>query len=212
MLARVVERVRKATLLDTVVVAVPVGEEEELLAATGDGVQVHVGPEFDVLARYYQVAKALGLDTIVRVTADCPLIDPGVIDGVVRLYQSGDYDYTANNLERSFPHGLDCECFPFAALELANLEASNPWEREHVTEYIRRHSHAYRLGNLLAPQDLSRHRWTVDYPEDLALIRAIYSAFPLRQHITTADAIWLMDRRPELWKINEAPRLREKFA
>jgi len=168
----------------------------------------------DVLTRYYLAAKYYDADPVVRVTGDCPLIDYGIIDGVIKLYRESKADYASNNLEASFPHGTDVEVFSFKALEEAHHEATHPYDREHVTEWIRRHQdRPYVLTNLRAPLDtmeptqaavLCAARLTLDYPEDLKLIREIFKAFPEpNYYVTIADVVRMLSARPELMRINE---------
>lgn len=168
----------------------------------------------DVLKRYYLAALAYEADPVVRVTADCPLIDYGIVDAAIRLYRESGADYVSNNLERSFPHGTDVEVFSFRVLEDAHRRATDAYDREHVTEYVRRHQDMpYTLVNLRAPLEemdplqaavLCAARLTVDYPEDLKLIQRIFEAFPKADtYVTIADVVRMLAARPELMRINE---------
>jgi spore coat polysaccharide biosynthesis protein SpsF len=134
---------------------------------------------------------------------DCPLIDPSVIDSVVETYLHGSYDLVANNLEATFPHGLDLEVFSRAALEIAHREARDPFEREHVSPFIRDHPARFRLGNVRSPQDLHSLRWTVDYPEDFEFVLAVYEMlYRDGEFFTSDDVIALLERQPGLRQIN----------
>jgi spore coat polysaccharide biosynthesis protein SpsF len=201
------ERMRRARLLDEVVVATSTRPADDAIehVATARGFAAWRGPEQDVLARYAGAAAAYGADPVVRMTMDCPLIDPDVIDRVVDAYLGGAFDLVANNLEPTFPHGLDLEVFSAAALDTADREAGTPFEREHVTPFIRERPRRFRLGNVRSPRDLHHLRWTVDYPEDLDLIRVVYEELYREGGLfTTADVLALLDRRPDIAAINAA--------
>jgi glutamate-1-semialdehyde 2,1-aminomutase/spore coat polysaccharide biosynthesis protein SpsF len=178
MLARVVERVSRAGEVDLVVVATSTSPADDAVAqfCRDHGVECFRGDEQDVLDRFYQTAKAHHARTIVRITADCPLIDPRIIDRVVRTLQQENADYASNTDPPTFPDGLDVEAFTFAALEKAWREARKAVEREHVTPYLRQ-SEQFRRCNVAHSTDLSRHRWTVDEPADLEFVRRVYRRF-----------------------------------
>jgi spore coat polysaccharide biosynthesis protein SpsF len=172
---------------------------------TERGIAVFRGPEQDVLGRYASVARATQADPVVRMTMDCPLIDPAVIDQVLQAYLKGDHDFVTNNLETTFPHGLDLEVFSRAALEAADREATEPFEREHVSPFVRDRPDRFRLGNVRSPRDLHHHRWTVDYPEDLAFVRAVYDElFREGEVFTSQDVLDLLARRPDIFALNAA--------
>jgi len=140
------------------------------------GVRCFRGDEEDVLDRYRACADSIVAETVIRITSDCPLIDPGIVDFVVDVYrcEEGGVDYVSNGLPPTFPDGLDVEVFSRDALERAWTEAKEPAEREHVTLHFWKNADAYRLLNVKNPDDLSSIRWTLDTPEDLVLIREIY--------------------------------------
>jgi spore coat polysaccharide biosynthesis protein SpsF len=201
------ERMLRARSLTGVVVATSTAPADDAIerAACSRGWAVWRGPEQDVLARYAGAAAAFGADPIVRMTMDCPLIDPAVIDRVVETYLAGAYDLVANNLEPTFPHGLDLEVLSRSALETADREAVTPFEREHVSPFIRDHPDRFRLGNVRSPRDLHHLRWTVDYPEDLEFVRVVYeSLYREGGFFTTDDILDLLARRPEIGQINAA--------
>ena len=138
--------------------------------------------ELDVLDRYYQAALAREADVIVRITSDCPLIEPQIIDQAVNEFVSSypDVDYASNGLMRTFPRGLDVEVMSFGALEKAWLEDNNPAWREHVTPYIQRNPDLFSIHGVINEVDYSHMRWTVDTPEYLAFVRRIYDHFGRR--------------------------------
>lgn len=197
-------RVTRARSLDRLVVATTEGEIDDPIACLCSrlGHGCFRGSEEDVLNRYYQAARAFGpVDAIVRLTGDCPLHDPEVIDKVVARFLHSDVDYATNAAPPTYPDGLDTEVFSFAALERAWREAALRSEREHVTLYIRSHTDMFSLCNVPNERDLSGMRWTLDEPRDLEFVRAVYShlgetSFGMR------DVLGLLEARPELGKIN----------
>ena len=181
MLSWVVNRLAAARLIEKVVVATsdrPEDDEIERLCSA-EGWSSFRGSENDVLDRYYGAATAHGADVVVRITGDCPLIDPAVTDLVVATYfaQAPAVDYASNCQRRSYPRGLDTEVFSFETLRRVWTEDRNPAWREHVTPYIYRSAAGFRLADVVNAEDHSASRWTVDTPEDLTLVRDIYSHF-----------------------------------
>lgn len=169
------------------------------------GITCFRGPEEDVLTRYYQAAELFQPNAIVRVTADCPLIDPDVINQVIRTYRDHfpAYDYISNCLERTFPRGFDTEIFSFNALKIAYKEAKNPEEREHVTPYIYRHPDLFHLKNLTSTKPLANYRWTVDTPEDFLLISLILEhLYPKNPLFRLNDILNLLEQHPDWNRIN----------
>ncbi len=177
MLLRVVDRARRAGEVDRVVVATSTAAADDRVEAlcAGEGVDCHRGSEADVLDRYAGAARRFGGDPVVRITADCPLLDPDVVDRVVRTLREGSFDYAANINPPTFPDGLDVEAMSAKTLFAADAEARLASEREHVTLFIRNRPERFRIGNLVHPTDLSALRWTVDAPEDLEFVRAVYA-------------------------------------
>ncbi|MER3422660.1 MAG: aminotransferase [Nitrospiraceae bacterium] len=207
MLWYVVERVRRARTVDKVVVATTGNSEDDAIAAfcADNCIQCFRGSEMDVLDRFYQAAKHFGADVVVRITGDCPLIDPEVVDKVVGTYLEGDYDYVSNTLRYTYPDGLDVEVFSFEALERAWKEAHLASHREHVTPYIRT-SGKFRVFNVENEIDLSKEnlRWTVDDPADLEFVRAVYSRLGRGQRpFGLTDVLQLLKREPYLMEINK---------
>jgi glutamate-1-semialdehyde aminotransferase/spore coat polysaccharide biosynthesis protein SpsF (cytidylyltransferase family) len=199
LLWQVVNRVRRAKLVDKVVVATTDKPADDPVAelCQREGWAWFRGSEQDVLDRFYRAAAANHADTVVRITADCPLIDPAVIDKIVDRFQKGDCDYVSNVLRYTYPDGLDTEVFSFAALERAWREAKKPAEREHVTPYLR--GGQFRVANVEneAPAP-GEYRWTVDHPADLDFVRQVYAAFAQNGSFGYADIIRLLRERPEL--------------
>lgn len=180
MLSRVVERARRARLLNDVVVATTINASDDSIAQLCElnGWTLFRGPEDDVLDRYFRAAQIHKADPIVRITSDCPLVDPDVVDMVIKVFLDDKLDYVSNNFPRSsFPIGLDVEVVRFSALEKAWKEDLNPQWREHVTLYIRRHPELFRLNGIVCEEDYSAMRWTVDTQDDLEFVRTVYSHF-----------------------------------
>jgi spore coat polysaccharide biosynthesis protein SpsF len=182
MLARCVERARRAQTLDQVVVATTEqpGDEAIVELCRERGWPCFRGSEDDVLDRYYGAAKAHAADVVVRITSDCPLIEPTVVDLVVRefLERQPEIDYASNTVsERTYPRGLDTEVVRFETLERAWYEDDNPAWREHVTPYIYRHPEMFHLHSVTNPVDYSDMRWTVDTLKDLTFVQRIYEHF-----------------------------------
>ncbi|MCH8858929.1 MAG: glycosyltransferase family protein, partial [Proteobacteria bacterium] len=175
----------------------PVAEEAERLGAI-----VVRGPEQNVLARYDRAARELGAEIVVRVTSDCPLTDPEVDAQVLELLRRTGADYAANNLEPDWPHGLDCEAFSAAALAEAAREARDPYQREHVTPWLREHP-SLRRAHLPGPGgDVADLRWTLDYPEDLAFFTAVFEKLAPDREQGYEEVLEVLRAHPEITSIN----------
>jgi spore coat polysaccharide biosynthesis protein SpsF (cytidylyltransferase family) len=179
-LERVVERALAIPGSDVVGVAVPVGSADDPVAkvAAKAGAVVTRGSQADVLDRYHRAAIELRADAVMRITSDCPLIDPEVCGDLIALWRDSGADYGSINMPPSWPHGLECEIFSFAWLDRAAREAMKPSEREHVSPFIR-DCRAVRKVNLDGPGPQTvRHRWTLDHPDDLTFLRALWARLP----------------------------------
>ena len=211
MLARVVNRTRRAKTLDTVIVATTTQPDDDAIVSLCKerGWPFFRGSEVDVLDRYYRTASVFKADVVVRVTSDCPLIEPLIIDEVVQecLSHHPEIDYISNSLERTFPRGLDVEVISFIALKRAWQEDTDPALREHVTPYIQRHPEKFKIRNVANDADYSHMRWTVDTIEDLTFIRKIYNRFQ-SDEFSWKDVILLLERNPEWLEINRHVRQR----
>jgi len=221
MLGWAVERTRLAQTIDEVVVATtdnPADDEVEAYCRR-QGYACYRGSQFDVLDRYYQAARLYKADVIVRITADCPLIDPGVIDATVSVFLGhpssviglpspvgGPYDFAANRLpppwKRTFPIGLDTEVCSFAALETAWRQAQEPHQREHVMPFLYEQPERFSILHFTHDPDYGDLRWTVDTLTDLELVRQIVRRFPGRIDFTWLEVLALVQREPELAQIN----------
>ena len=206
MLWHVLRRVRAARLVDTVAVATSDCAEDDAVAdfCATRGIPVFRGDQLDVLDRYYQAARHFGAAAVVRISADCPLVDSGVIDRVVEKFCESPCDYAANVLRPTYPDGLDTEVFSFAALEDAWRSAERPPEREHVTVYIRT-SGRFRLAGVENEQRLpiADLRWTVDEPPDLEFVRAVYRRLGNGDPpFGFAEVLRLLAEEPQLMTVN----------
>ncbi len=203
-LARVVHRLGRADLIDKIIVATTDSAADGPIVAETKKLDVECfrGSEFDVLDRYYQAAAAFGAAVVVRITADCPLIDPQLVNDTISSLRKQNVDYASNSITRTYPRGLDVEACTAAALRLAWQKATEPYEREHVTPYIYEHRALFRIASVFGTTDYSHLRWTLDTPSDLALLRAIYDRFRNTDNFCWQDVIALMESEPELTDVN----------
>lgn len=175
-LEHVIERALKARHVSDVIVATTVKKEDLAIVnlVSKKGHRVYCGSEEDVLDRYYQAARLFDVRHVVRITADCPVIDPAIIDKVVELYFKTRADYCTNTLAETFPDGEDVEIFSFKALKHAWEKARLLSEREHVTPYIRKHKETFKLVSCMNRVNLGDKRWTLDRKEDLTFLRILF--------------------------------------
>jgi glutamate-1-semialdehyde aminotransferase/spore coat polysaccharide biosynthesis protein SpsF (cytidylyltransferase family) len=213
MLWHVVNRVRKAEKVDKVVVATTDREVDDPVArfCKQENIACFRGDEQDVLDRFYRAAKANHADVVVRITADCPLIDGAVIDKVLERFERGDCDYACNIIRYTYPDGLDTEVCSFAALEQAWHEAKKPSEREHVTPYLR--TDKFRTANVESdvPVSPADFRWTVDHPADLEFVRKVYAAFSTNGDFGFREVFDLLKERPDLATIQAETIINEGY-
>jgi spore coat polysaccharide biosynthesis protein SpsF len=204
MLYYVVSRAQRAHTLNLITVATSDQQSDDVIEHFCGTMHLPCfrGNRDDVLDRYYHAARQFEADVVVRLTADCPLLDPAIIDKVVETFLAGQFDYVSNVLEPTYPDGLDTEVFTWKALEKAWHEARLPSEREHVSPYIIKNPGLFRIGSIKHNQDLSYLRWTVDEPRDLELIRQIYRHLLHRETFGLDDLLALFREHPELNSIN----------
>ncbi|GIN74769.1 spore coat protein [Bacillus sp. J14TS2] len=201
------ERIAKANELDGYVVATTTKDQDQAIVKLCDklGVPVFRGSEEDVLSRYFAAASYYQADVVIRLTSDCPLIDPHIIDQVIQRYcaELNHYDYVSNVLKRTFPRGMDIEVFSYEALTKCHQLAKQKGDREHVTRFLYQHPRQFKLLNVENSQDQSEHRWTVDTWEDFKLIRKIIESFyPHQPDYTMEDVLTLIQMNPEWREIN----------
>ncbi len=206
LLALMIERLQRAERVDDIVVATTEDAASDPIEALARelGVGCFRGSEDDVLGRVLGAARAAGADLIVETTGDCPLIDPAVVDRVVAAFQEGGVDYCSNILERTYPRGLDTQVFPTAVLAEVDRLTQDPADREHVSLYIYEHPERFRLRNVASSRpDSAELRLTVDTPEDLRLVRAVFEAlYPSDPGFGLDAMLAFLDERPELAALN----------
>jgi spore coat polysaccharide biosynthesis protein SpsF len=210
MLGRHLDRLRRCRMIDRLVVATSVEKSDDEIAAfcATEGIACYRGPLHDVLARYEGAARENDpVDHIVRLTGDCPLADPEVIDAVIKTHLSGNYDYSANTIVPRYPNGLDTEIMTRAALRLMAAEASSAYEREHVTPFLYTRPTRFKLGSLENKANQSHMRWTVDTEDDFRMVEAVYrELLPGNERFASADVVALLERRPDITAINQRPQ------
>jgi len=207
---RQVERVRAASLHGTIVVATTPDVKDDLIAAIceQEGLECYRGDAEDLLDRHYQAAKLYEADIVIKIPSDCPLIDPLIIDKVIAAWMEDPdrYDYLSNLHPGSYPDGNDVEIMRFAALETAWRTAVLPLEREHTTPYFWERPEQFRIGNVVMEGGVDHsmtHRFTIDYTEDYAFIRAVFEElYPQDPLFGVWDILSLLERRPGLYAIN----------
>jgi spore coat polysaccharide biosynthesis protein SpsF len=199
----VVKRIRVCQTIAEVVVATSTDKSDEAIEAWCQSADVNCyrGSLNDVLDRFYQAGLIHGADVVVRITADCPAVDPTIVDEVVRGFLAGGYDYFG--LAGEFPDGLDCTVFSFSALARAWREAALPSEREHVGPYIEKHPEIFKSGSLKKFSGLSHYRWTLDEPRDYEFLQRVFSRLYQQDQIFLAsDILALLETEPELMQLN----------
>jgi spore coat polysaccharide biosynthesis protein SpsF len=206
MLVHELSRIARSKWVSSLVVATTTSHSDDCIVdmCKEHDCQFFRGSEPDVLDRYYQCAKQFGADSVIRLTADCPLIEPTIIDRVVEefIHKSPYVDYVSNIIpQRTFPQGLDTEVMSFSALERSWIEDKNPALREHVTQYILRNPDKFKVAGVMNDRDVSNLRWTVDTKEDFQLVNEIYSYFG-HNHFSWNDVLNLLEMKPELNLIN----------
>ncbi len=212
LLSFMLERLRDIQDIDLVVATTTNPKDDAIVSlCLKEQVNVFRGSESDVLDRYYQAALENHADIIVRVTGDCPCIDPDIIKLVIDFYLDNSFDYVSNTLKLTYPRGMDVEVFSFAALEKAHMEAKTEFEKEHVTPYIYTHPEIFKLENFPFDEDASQYRLTVDTPEDFELIRRIIEAlYPVNPNYTLDDILILLKKNPEWAQLNAHIRQKTK--
>jgi spore coat polysaccharide biosynthesis protein SpsF len=213
-LAWMVVRARRAEMIDEAVVATTTEPSDDPVAAfcQAEGIPFVRGSMHDVLDRYYQAAKEYRANVVVRLTADCPFIDPEMLDSELRTFLSADpkLDFAANRLppphERTTPIGLDAEYCWFEGLETVWREAKEKHQREHVMPFFYEHPERFNILHITSEPSYGHLRWTVDTPEDLALLRRIVAHFPGRDDFSWKDVLAVVEAHPELGEINAGVR------
>lgn len=203
-----IERLRRIKLADEIVIATTINDTDQPIVDFCNrlGLFYFRGSEDDVLARYYGAAKQYNADIVVRITSDCPVIDPDLCEEEINYFLENENQYDYVRLEQ-YPRGLDAEVFSFKVLEECFREATDKPDREHVTPFIYRHPERYRIKHMACDEDYSHHRWTVDTPEDFELVkRIIEELYPFKKIFDYVDMLEILKKNPGWYYINEEVR------
>ena len=208
----VLEQLRYCKNLDDIVVATTRLKKDDIIEeyVTQKGIKVYRGSSSDVLDRYYKCAKIFSFSKIVRITCDDPLIDPSIVDKIIKKFLSNKYDYVSNTIKRTFPYGTEVEVFSFKALEKAWKNSKTPYEREHVTPYFYKKNSKFKTANVTFHSNLSKLRWTLDTKKDLLIIKKFVKKIDSRP-IFLKDILEILKNEPELMNINQEIPIKHDF-
>jgi len=195
----VIEQLKFSKSIENLIIATTTLEQDDVIVnyAKDNNLEYFRGKPLDVLDRYYQCAKKFSLETIVRMTSDCPFLDPRIVDKTVCFFQENNFDYVSNNIIRTFPIGVDTEVFSFQALEKAWKEAVLPSEREHVTPFIKKNNNIFKIFNLENEKKIPIYRITIDRKEDLNFLKEIAKNIN-HAPILMKDVYDLLETKPEI--------------
>ena len=198
--------------LESIIIATTIRSEDDVIVNFAEDHKINYfrGSEHDVLDRFYQCSKFFSIKDIVRITSDCTLIDPTIVDKVVDYYISNSFDYVSNSLDRSYPSGNDVEVFSFSSLESSWLNAKKPSEREHVTPFIYNNPEKFSISQVKHHTNLSHLHWTLDREEDLTLIKKIYNSID-KKPIHLEDILELIKNNPQITNINKNTKSDEGY-
>lgn len=211
MIWHVINRIKNVKSIQQVVlVTTDLEEDQKLLEiAKKSEISVFVGDETDVLDRFFQCAKKFNADPIIRITGDCPLIDPLLVEKMIQFFIQNEFDYISNRIEPTYPDGLDIEIFTFHTLEKVKLNAKLESELEHVTPYITKHPELFKISDFKNNENLSEMRWCVDEREDLVFVKKIYEKLRPKLIFSMDEILNVLKKEPELLKIN-AGKIRDQ--
>lgn len=213
LISHIIERLKSSKTVEQIILATSSRKEDDRLVEIANKWKISsfVGDENDVLSRFYHAAVKFNADPIIRITGDCPLVDPDLLDKMMKLYLKNSYDYVSNTITPTYPDGLDIEIFSIDALTKSFNEAKLESEREHVTPYIWKNPEKFHLYNFKNSEDQSEFRWCVDEQEDLELIRKIYANFKPRTIFSFNDVIEFLKLNPKISKINNTIKRNEGY-
>lgn len=200
-----IERLKEVQLIDDIIIATTTRKNDDCIVdfCEKQNITVHRGSEENVLERYYFAATESNANLVVRMTSDCPLIDPAIVDKMIMYYLTNDFDYVSNTIIRSYPRGMDAEIFSYVTLKEAYSYAEKDYEKEHVTPYIYLNPEKYRIGQMINEKNSSQYRLTVDVPEDFVLISTLIETLYIKNKMFDLDMILKeMNEKPYLSKIN----------
>tara|TARA_B100000586_G_scaffold159523_1_gene116137 strand:+ start:614 stop:1381 length:768 start_codon:yes stop_codon:yes gene_type:complete len=203
-IVHIIDRIKKSNYIEQIILATSSNSDDQILLDIANDNQIigFKGNEFDVLDRYYNAAKENDANQIIRITGDCPLVDPVLIDKMIKFFLENDFDYVSNNIERTFPDGLDIEIFTFTALEKAFSGATWLSEREHVTPYIIKNPKIFKIFSYTNDENLSHFRWCLDEESDYKMLQKIFQEFEPNNLFSTKDILELLEKKPDISKIN----------
>jgi spore coat polysaccharide biosynthesis protein SpsF len=213
-IVHIIDRIKKSTLIEQIILATSINHNDKILLDIANDNQVtsFKGNELDVLDRFYNAAKENDANIVIRITGDCPLVDPILIDKMLKFFLENNFDYVSNTIERTFPDGLDVEIFTFTALEKAFSESTWISEREHVTPYIIKNPKLFKLFSYTNIENLSHLRWCLDEESDYKMLQKIYQEFKSVKFFSTTDVLKLLEKKSEISKINFGITTNEGYA
>lgn len=205
MIWHIIQRVKLIPSVQQIALITSDKKEDKILLkiAKDAGIIGFSGSLSDVLGRHYKCALEYDADPIIRITADCPLIDSKIVEEMIKFYLEHDYDYVSNILKRTFPDGLDVEIFSLKVLQRMYNNAKLKLEREHVTMFIKNNIKKFKAFDFTNREDLSGFRWTVDEKEDLRFVRKIYAEMRPRTNFSFKDVLKIISNKPQLQEINK---------
>jgi len=213
MIWHVINRVKKIESVQQIALITTKGESDQVLLdiAKNEDIIGFAGDTTNVLNRHYQCALKISADPIIRITSDCPIIDPYLVEEMLQFFLTHNYDYVSNIHPATYPDGLDVEIFSFQTLEKTFLDAKLNSEKEHVTPYMEKHPELFNIFNFKNNEDLSHIRLTVDQKEDLELIQNLYSVMSPKNDFGLIEIKDVFSKNPELFKINSKYRRNEGY-
>ena len=205
MIWHVINRVKRISNVKQIILITTKKEEDKKLQNIAKELDIlnFQGDENDVLNRHYQCALEFKAGPIIRITGDCPLVDPSLVDSILEFFLAHEYDYVSNTINPTFPDGLDTEIFSFKTLEKCAKNADLPSEREHVTSYIINHPNEFKIFNYENQTNLSSLRWTVDKELDLDFVRKVYDKMSPSLDFSSNEVLKMLDQNPDLSNINK---------
>jgi len=200
----VVDQLQESKMIEKIIVAIPDQIEDNVTYdhLISRNISTYRGSLNNVLDRFYQCANSNSSSIIIRITADCPLIDPDIVDKVIKKFIENKFDYVANTHPRTFPYGTETEVFSFNALKIAWEETDDEFDKEHVTPYFYKNPDKFKIGNFSQKTNQSNYRWTIDYEEDLEFVKKVVHKIQ-KNPILTQHIVDLLEKNPEIVKINK---------
>ena len=213
MICHIINRIKRSRNVEQIILATTDKDSDKILLDIAEKFKIigFAGDDDDVLERFFNAATSFSADPIVRITGDCPLVDPELLDNMIQIFLENRYDYISNTIERTFPDGLDIEIFSFDALKKTHQQAKWSSEREHVTPFIVKNQDLFRVYNYRNKQDLSNLRWCVDEEDDLLMVKQIFHEMITEQFFSTADIIDLVSKNPKIAEINKNTKTNEGY-